>query len=210
MVINKTDNLFPGLLKEINDCPGKIYCLGNVELLNRSCVAVVGSRQMSDYGKEVIYKIVPMLAKKFVIVSGMAFGVDAEVGRVCVENGGQTIAVLAGGVDVVSPRGNQWLYDLILKNGGLIVSEWPDKTEPKKENFIRRNRIISGLCWGVVVIEGGKHSGSLATARIAAEQGREVYAVPGRITDPNSWTPNFLIKNGANSLTAGDMIEDNG
>jgi len=203
MIINKNDKKFSQLLGQIEDCPKKIYCLGNVDLLQeKKIIAVVGSRQMSEYGKMIINKLVPELVKEnFVIVSGMAFGVDAEVQKVCVENQGKTVAVLAGGVDVISPLGNKWLYEKILKNNGLIVSEWPDKTEPSKINFLKRNRIVSGLSLGVLVIEGSVKSGTRVTARLAAEQGREVFCVPGRIDDDNSFAPNFLIKNGAVMIT---------
>ena len=191
--IGKDSNLFPKLLREIDGCPERLYCLGDVDLLSRDCLAVVGSRLMTDYGRRVVRRLIPILSKKYIIVSGMAFGVDAEVHRVCVESGGKTIAVLASGVNVPSPQSNRWVYELILKNGGLITSEWGEDTRPRKESFVRRNRIISGICRGVVVVEGGKHSGTLATARLAAEQGREVWAVPGRVDDTNSWATNYLI-----------------
>jgi DNA processing protein len=211
IVINKTSKDFPGLLAQIEDCPKKLYCLGNANLLKeRKIIAIVGSRQMSEYGKRVINKIVRELVKEgYVIVSGMAFGVDAEVQRVCLENKGKTIAVLAGGVDVISPLGNKWLYEKILGNEGLIVSEWPDKTQPNKLNFLKRNRIVSGLSLGVLVIEGSVKSGTRVTARLAAEQGREVFCISGRIDDDNSFAPNYLIKNGATSVTeTSDIIEN--
>ena len=171
---------------------------------------MVGSRKMSEYGKWVIGEIVPELVRNnIVIVSGMAFGVDAEAQRVCVENGGKTIAVLASGVDVISPKSNRWIYEMILKNKGLIVSEYENGTEPSAEKFLVRNRIISGLSLGVLVIEGAKRSGAMATAADAAKQGREVWAVPGRINDENSATPNWLIKNGAKLVTeVGEILED--
>ena len=201
------------LLKQISDCPKKLFCLGNEELLKeKKLVAVVGSRKMSEYGKWVIGMMVPELVKNgIVIVSGMAFGVDAEAHRVCMENGGKTIAVLASGVDMVSPKSNQWVYEMILKNKGLIVSEYKNGTEPSAEKFLARNRIISGLSQGVLVIEGAKKSGAMNTASNAAKQGREVWAVPGRINDENSATPNWLIKNGAKLITeAEEILEDLG
>lgn len=200
--VGREETGFPKLLKEIDDCPERLCCLGNINLLKESkLIAMVGSRQMSDYGKRVVEMIVPSLVKnEVVIVSGMAFGVDAWVHKVCLENGGKTIAVLAGGVDVISPKSNKWLYDLILEKGGLIVSEGEAGKEPNKEGFLRRNRIISGLCQGVIVVEGRQRSGTLSTAASAARQGREVWAVPGRIDDPNSAAPNYLIRNGAEIL----------
>lgn len=199
------------LLKQITDCPRELFCLGNKELLEeKKLVAVVGSRRMSEYGKWVIGTIVPELVKNnIVIVSGMAFGVDAEAQKVCLENGGKTMAVLASGVDVVSPEGNSWLYEMILKNGGLIVSEYKNGTEPSADKFLARNRIIAGLSLGVLVVEGAARSGAMATAADAAKYGREVWAVPGRINDENSATPNWLIKNGAKLITeVGDILED--
>ena len=199
------------LLKQINDRPAKLFCLGNEELLKEEkLVAVVGSRRMSEYGKWVIREMVPELVKNsIVIVSGMAFGVDAEAQRVCIENGGKTIAVLASGVDVVSPKGNEWLYQMILKNRGLIVSEYKNGTEPSADKFLSRNRIISGLSLGVLVVEGAARSGAMNTAANAAKYGREVWAVPGRINDENSATPNWLIKNGAKLVSeVGEILED--
>lgn len=203
-------------------CPEKLYCLGNTELLKeRGLLAVVGSRNMSEYGKRMVNKLVPEFVKAGItIVSGMALGVDAEAQKVCIENGGKTIAVLASGVDVASPVSNKWLYEMILKNDGLIVSEFENGTWPSADKFLQRNRIVSGLSKGTVVIEGSHRSGTLVTARLAAEQGREVWAVPGRVEDTNSAAPNYLIRNGANivieaqeiieSLTGNDMIDDNG
>lgn len=201
--LKNTDKNFPKLLKQIYESPSEIYCLGNVDLLNEEkIIAVVGSRQMSRYGKEAINILIPELVKNnFVIVSGMALGVDAEVHKVCLENKGKTIAVLASGVDVVSPKSNEWIYKMILENNGLIISEYKNATMPQKENFLKRNRIVAGISKGVLVIEGGRRSGSLVTAKLALEQGREVMAVPGRINDENSWTPNYLIKNGAIIVT---------
>lgn len=199
------------LLKQISDCPKKLYCLGNVDLLKeRKAVAVVGSRRMSEYGKWVVGKMVPELVKhNIVIVSGMAFGVDAEAQRVCIENGGKTIAVLASGVDVVSPKGNRWLYEMILKNRGLIASEYKNGMKASAEKFLVRNRIISGLSLGVLVIEGAKRSGAMNTAAQGARQGREVWAIPGRINDENSATPHWLIKNGAKLVSnVEDILED--
>ena len=222
VILSKSEKSFPYLLGQIGDCPKRLYCLGNVELLKgKKMLAVVGSRNISEYGKRVVGKMVPEFVKAGItIVSGMALGVDTEVQKVCIGSGGKTIAVLASGVDVVSPMSNKWLYELILKSNGLIVSEFSDGVSPSPEKFLARNRIISGLTSGVVVIEGSVRSGTLVTARLAAEQGREVWAVPGRMDETNSVAPNYLIKNGANividaqeiieSLTGNDNIDDNG
>ena len=209
--LKNTDKKFPGLLKQISDCPKKLYCLGNIDLLNeKRNIAMVGSRKMSWYGKRVVNMLVPKLVENgFVIVSGMAFGIDAEAHRVCIENRGKTIAVLASGVNVISPKLNEWIYKKILANDGLIISEYKDNSLVKRENFLKRNRLISGISNGVIVVEGSKTSGSIITAKLALEQGREMMAVPGRIGDDNSYTPNFLIKNGATVITGVEDILNN-
>ncbi|MDP4009480.1 MAG: DNA-processing protein DprA [Candidatus Shapirobacteria bacterium] len=205
------DKRFPELLREIPDCPGKLFCLGNIELLKENKkIAVVGSRQMSWYGQSMMRNLVPELVRNnWVIVSGMALGIDAEAHKICLENKGKTIAVLASGVNIISPKSNEYIYQNILKNGGLIVSEYKDNTLIQNVNFLRRNRIISGMSLGVLVVEGSQRSGSLVTAKMALEQGREVMAVPGRISDENSFTPNFLIKNGGLLVMNADDILKN-
>lgn len=205
------DKRFPKLLREIPDCPGKLFCLGNLDLLKENKkIAVVGSRQMSWYGQSMVRNLVPELVRNnWVIVSGMALGIDAEAHKICLENKGKTIAVLASGVNIISPKSNEYIYQNILKNGGLIVSEYKDNTLVQNVNFLRRNRIISGMSLGVLVVEGSQRSGSLVTAKMALEQGREVMAVPGRISDENSFTPNFLIKNGGLLvMTADDILKN--
>ena len=179
-------------------------------LKEKKILAVVGSRNISEYGRIIVKEAVPeLVGAGIIVVSGMALGVDAEAQRVCIENGGKTIAVLASGVDVVSPMANKWLYELILKNNGLIISEYANGNLPTPEKFLARNRIVSGLAKGVMVIEGSSRSGTLVTARLAAEQGREVWAVPGRIDDANSAAPNYLIKNGANIFSGVEEIIQN-
>ena len=186
---------------------GFMHFLGNQNLLKEKAIAVVGSRRMSDYGKEVVGMLVPKLvARGLVIVSGMALGIDAEVHRTCLDCGGKTIAVLASGVDVVSPRSNQWIYKRIIEEGSLVVSEFENGTLPKPEQFLQRNQTIAALSMGVIVVEGAKRSGSMVTAKWALEMGKEVYAVPGRITDENSWTPNWLISQGAVIINTLDEI----
>ncbi|HEX8923602.1 MAG TPA: DNA-processing protein DprA [Patescibacteria group bacterium] len=207
--INYREENYPKLLRQISDFPKMIYSLGNMELLNyEKIIAVVGSRKMSQYGNEAVEWLVPQLVKSgWVIVSGMAFGVDAQVQDCCIKNGGKTIAVLASGANVISPKSNKWLYDKILENKGLIISEQGWGKEPKREFFLKRNRIVTGLSLGVIVVEGGCRSGTLVTAKLALEQGREVWCIPGRIFDENSYCPNFLISNGANLLNNIEDIE---
>ena len=149
----------------------------------------------------------PELVKNgYVIVSGMAFGVDAWAHKICLDNKGSTIAVLASGVDVISPRSNKWIYDRILKENGLIVSQFPNGTVPKPVSFLQRNEVVVDLVTKVLVIEGDNHSGALVTAKMACDKGKDVYCIPGRIGDINSFTPNFLIKNGAEMVTEIDDI----
>ncbi|RLC35288.1 DNA-protecting protein DprA [Candidatus Shapirobacteria bacterium] len=210
VVVNKQADSFSRLLRQISDCSSRLYCLGDVSLLNYpKTVAVVGSRQMTDYGKVMVNKIVPELVKNdWLVVSGMALGIDAEAHYACIKAGGKTTAVLASGVDVVSPQANKWIYDLILKKGGLIVSEKKLGQPANRQSFLPRNRIIAGLSQGVLVVEASRRSGTLATASQAAKQGREVMAVPGRVTDKNSGGVNWLIKNGAGVVeTAKDGLE---
>lgn len=202
----------PDRLRLINDCSEKLYCLGDLSLLEAKSVAVVGSRQMSDYGKYAVKCFVPKLVRAgLVIVSGMALGVDSFSQEVCLNCGGKTIAVLASGVDVPSPKSNERLYHRILKEGGLIISEYPNGTRPDKDKFLERDAVMARLGLGVLVIEGRERSGTRVIARLAAEQGREVWAVPGRIDQEGSWTPNYLIKNGAGLVTkAEDILADLG
>lgn len=206
--IKKGEDGFSKLLREIQGCPERLYCLGNTKLLKeKKVLAVVGSRGMSEYGKGMIKKLIPELVEAgFVIVSGMAFGVDAEVHRVCIDSRGRAIAVLASGVDVISPMSNKWIYDKVLRHNGLIVSELKSGVRPTRESFLPRNRIISGLSLGVLIVEARRRSGTLNTASNAALQGREVMVVPGRVSDMNSGGVNWLLKNGASLVENVDDV----
>lgn len=177
----------------------KLYFLGNKKLLKeKKFIAVIGSREMSEYGKKMIEKFVPDLVRNgYVIVSGMALGVDAWAHKIALDNQGSTIAVLASGVDVPLPKSNKWIYERILKENGLIVSQFKNGTIPRPVNFLQRNEVIVDLVSKVLIIEGDNHSGALVTAKMACDKGKDVYCIPGRIGDINSFTPNFLIKNGA-------------
>ncbi|MGI5840644.1 MAG: DNA-processing protein DprA [Patescibacteria group bacterium] len=150
------ENNYPGLLKEIPNAPKYLYYKGDENLLAwPKLVAVVGSRQMTGYGKKVIERLVPELVRRGAgVVSGMAFGVDARAHNVCLDCGGKTIAVLASGVDVASPKGNCQLYERILREGGLIVSEYSDGSQVDRVKFLERNRIVAGLCSLIIVVEG--------------------------------------------------------
>lgn len=173
-------------------------------------IAVVGTRKITSYGREVTKLLTEQLvAAGLTIVSGLAFGVDAQAHQTAIESDGKTIAVLGCGVDCVNPPSNKWLYEKIINGNGIVVSEMPLSHEPTRGLFPARNRIISGLSLGVLVTEGAQDSGSLITASNAAEQGREVFAVPGPITSSLSKGPTSLIKKGAKLVaTVEDILEE--
>jgi DNA processing protein len=195
-VLALDDGAYPYLLREISDPPVTLYVRGEWrECLDAPCVGVVGSRRCSTYGQNVAHALARELAARGVtIVSGLARGIDAAAHRGALEAGGRTVAVLGTGIDEVYPRDHRRLAEEMLERSGALVTQFPLGTPPVAENFPYRNRIISGLSLGVVVVEAAENSGSLITARLALEQGREVYAVPGNITARNSFGTNFLIK----------------
>ena len=189
---------YPEQLKEIYDPPPVLWVRGAVQLLSRPSIAVVGTRHPSPYGTNVAEMLSRDLAvRRLVIVSGMARGIDTCAHKGALAAHAPTIAVWGTGIDVVYPKENKKLADEIIAMGGTIVSEMPMGTFPAPQNFPRRNRIISGLSVGVLVVEASENSGTRVTARCAAEQNRDLYAVPGNVTAKNSWTPNTLIKQGA-------------
>jgi DNA processing protein len=195
-VLALDDGAYPALLREIPDPPVTLYVRGRWRAcLEAPCVGVVGSRRCSTYGQNVAASLARELAARGVtVVSGLARGVDAAAHRGALEAGGRTVAVLGTGIDEVYPRDHRRLAEEILEKGGALVTQFPLGTPPVAENFPYRNRIISGLSYGVIVVEASENSGSLITARLALEQGREVFAVPGNITSRNSFGTNFLIK----------------
>ncbi|HEY3037351.1 MAG TPA: DNA-processing protein DprA [Pyrinomonadaceae bacterium] len=190
------DGVYPSLLREIYDPPITLYVKGAwSECLDQPAVAIVGSRKCSSYGQNSASMLARDLAQRGVtIVSGFARGIDAAAHRGAIEGRGRTVAVIGTGIDEVYPRDHKKLADEILDAGGAIVTQFPLTTPPVSENFPYRNRIISGLSLGVVVVEAAESSGSLITARLAIEQNREVFAVPGNITSRNSFGTNYLIK----------------
>ncbi len=204
-----TDDDYPELLRNIFDPPLLLYCKGDKALLKSKCIAVVGSRHPTEYGIEVTRKLTAELCEVgYTIVSGFAQGIDSEAHLTAVRSGGRSIAVFGSGIDVIYPAGNKELYDE-LSASHLIITEFPPGTKPFKTNFPRRNRIISGISTGVVVVEAGLNSGSLITASCAIEQGRDVFAVPGMITSSRSQGCHYLIKQGAKPIEGvEDIIED--
>jgi DNA processing protein len=208
-IVNFQDPLYPEMLREIEDAPTVFYIKGDIQQQDRYAIASVGSRKPSPYGTSVAESIAEELASMgFTIVSGMARGIDSISHKGALRAGGRTIAVLGSGLDVPYPPENRGLMDKIA-GSGCLISEFPPGTPPDKENFPRRNRIISGLSLGILVIEATCDSGSLITAGYALEQGREVFAVPGNITSHASEGTNELIKRGA-ILTrkADDIVEE--
>jgi DNA processing protein len=188
---------YPALLKEVYDPPPLLFVRGRVELLNTRAVAIVGTRRPTPYGIAATTRLARDLSDAgLTITSGMARGIDTAAHKAALEGGGNTIAVYGCGVDELYPAENRKLADQIAQSG-LIISDFPMGTPPYPQNFPVRNRIVSGLSLGVLIVEGGEYSGSAITARLAAEQGREVFAVPGNITSKMSWGPNLLIKQGA-------------
>jgi len=190
------DGVYPSLLREIYDPPITLYVKGAwSECLEQPCIAIVGSRKCSTYGQNAASMMARDLAQRGVtIVSGFARGIDAAAHRGTIEGRGRTVAVIGTGIDEVYPRDHKKLAAEILDAGGAIVTQFPLTTPPVSENFPYRNRIISGLSLGVIVVEAAESSGSLITARLAIEQNREVFAVPGNITSRNSFGTNYLIK----------------
>ncbi|MCX6112947.1 MAG: DNA-processing protein DprA [Proteobacteria bacterium] len=197
-ILTPDSDEYPAILKTITDFPVILFCKGDISLLSYPCFASVGSRNLTSYGKVIVSRFIPTLIEAgFCIVSGLARGVDAEVHRVTLKHKGKTIAVLGSGVDVITPMQNKNLYDNILSDGGLIISEYPLGTDGSKWTFPQRNRIIAGLSQGVLVVEAGEKSGSLITASLATGYGRDVFAVPGPINSDLSVGVNNLLKRGA-------------
>ncbi len=201
--------LYPHILRQIHDPPPALYCAGRVETLSEPSVALVGSRRPTVYGKEVSRKLARELsALGLCVVSGLARGVDSEAHWGALQEEGRTIGVLGCGIDVVYPPENGELFRRV-REQGCLVSEFPRGSPPARHHFPARNRIISGLAHGTVVTQAAKGSGSIITANLALEQGRDVWAVPGAITLPLSWGPNWLIQQGAKPvLSVQDVLEE--
>jgi DNA processing protein len=211
-ILSFRDDNYPKLLLEIPKFPPILYYRGEMLISDELCIAVVGTRMISNYGRMIIPGLVePLVDAGAVIVSGMAFGVDSAAHNVAIKKGRRTIAVLGGGLDEKSlyPRHHVFLAQQIIDNGGALISEYPVGTPNFKQNFVARNRIISGISIATVVVECDLQSGTLITAKHALDQNRTVYAVPGPIYSPTSEGPNNLIKMGAKPLTcANDIFQD--
>ncbi len=208
-VLTCNDSGYPGRLKEIYDYPPVLYVRGSLLPEDEWCLAVVGTRRATVYGKQVTQELVTDLARsKITIVSGLAKGIDTIAHRSALEAGGRSLAVFACGLDIVYPAENERLARDIMERGALL-SEYPLGTRPRAENFPRRNRILSGLSLGVMVTEADETSGAMITARMALEQNREVFAIPGSILSPVSRGTNHLIQEGAKLVReCADILEE--
>ena len=206
-IISIEDKEYPELLRNIYDPPVSLYIRGNKNNLNSFNIAIIGCRDATEYGKKIAQERSYKLSKKNMhIVSGLARGIDSYAHLGAVYAMADTIAVLGNGLDIIYPRENYFLAEKIIKNGGSIISEYPLGTKPDKSNFVARNRIISGISRGVVVVEAKKKSGTLITVDFALEQGRDIFSVPGDINSENSYGTNELIKQGAKMVTCYEEI----
>lgn len=205
------DTCYPALLKEIPDAPTKLFHIGSLPPIDAVCVAIVGTRKATTQGKLVARQIAKDLASYgIIIVSGLAIGIDTAAHEGALESEGRTLAVLANGLDTIYPSQNSVLAENIIKRGA-IISEYPLTTPAYPNQFLERNRIVSGLCIATIVIEAPERSGTLATARFALEQGREVFVIPGSFNHPNYAGSHRLIRDGARLVTsAADILEDLG
>ena len=200
-----TDPAYPPLLNQIHSAPLGLFFQGDLNLLDHPKIAIVGSRRATRSGKQTAYRFAQDIANSGITVtSGLALGIDSYAHRGALHSAGNTIGVIATGIDRVYPAGNKKLH-LQIAETGLLLSEFMPGTPPKRSNFPQRNRIISGLCLGTIVVEAGIRSGSLITARLAADQGREVFAVPGPIHAPGSRGCHYLLRQGAALI---ESVED--
>lgn len=201
-IVSIYDKEYPRILKQIYDFPISLYIKGNKTILNNQSIAIIGCREASEYGMKAAKYFAYNLSKNNInIVSGLAKGIDSysHIGAICAK--GKTIAVVGNGLDIVYPRENFELQRKIIEYGGTIISEYPLGIRPEKMNFPARNRIISGLCKKIIVIEAKEKSGTLLTVDFALEQGRDVFVVPGNINSINSIGTNQLLKCGARVAT---------
>ena len=209
-VLTWESHSYPTYLKEIPTAPPVLYVQGEMKEIDQFAVAIVGTRRLTSYGRQVTRDLVAGLVRNHVtVVSGLARGIDAVAHKTAVELGGRTIAVLGSGLDCVYPTEHRQLAKDIVNGCGAVISEYGFGVQPEAKNFPPRNRIISGLSFGVVVVEAGERSGALITTNFALEQDREVFAVPGNITSPASEGPNKLIQQGAKLVTkVEDILEE--
>ncbi|NET35421.1 MAG: DNA-protecting protein DprA [Cyanothece sp. SIO1E1] len=210
-ILTLADEEYPDLLKQIYDPPVLLWYKGNVDMLNEPGVAIVGTRNTTAYGRKMARKVSKELSESgLCIFSGLAHGIDAIAHRAAVDTNGKTVAVLGSGIDWVYPSENRNLANDIVQSNGIVITEYPPGTKPDAGNFPVRNRIVSGLSYGTLVIESGIQGGSIITAELALDQSREVFAVPHSIENPSGTGCNYLIKTGAAKLvqTVDDVLEE--
>lgn len=206
-IINKSNKFYPKRLLKIKDAPTKLYVEGNYELLNQDSIAIVGTRNCTEYGKKYAKKFAKELSEKgMCIVSGLAVGIDTIAHINSMNKQGKTIAVLGSGFNKIYPEENRVLFNQILENNGCIISEYSLNEEMDKANFTKRNRIISGISLGTLIIEATYRSGSTITAKYAIKQKKEVFCIPNRLDISTGYGTNLLIKNGANLVTQPEDI----
>ncbi len=206
-IIKQNSKNYPTKLLQIQETPKQLYVEGDTSLLNNDAIAIVGSRKATEYGKKCTSYFAKELAKKGItIISGLATGIDSVAHIHSMKEQGKTIAVIGSGFKHITPKENYYLYEQIIENGGCIVSEYPPETKEEVANYPRRNRIISGLSMGVLVIEARHRSGSGITANLAMKQKKEVFCVPNRIDEKTASGTNNLIKKGANLVTCPEDI----
>lgn len=208
-VVTSLDQTYPEALYRVETKPDVLYLKGSYLPTDQNAIAVIGSRSCSDYGISACKRLVRELAsEKICVVSGMAYGVDGVAHKVAIEEGTRTIAVLGCGIDVLYPKTHGQLFDMIVENG-CVMTEFPPKSAPLPQNFRQRNRIISGLSQGVLVVEARRKSGTMITTSYAAEQGVDVFAIPGNIDQPKSEGTNELIQMGAKLvMSAEDILKE--
>ena len=201
------DEIYPEQLRKIKNPPKQLYLKGNIELLKQNCIAIIGSRSCTKNGENLTKKFASELSEQgLTIVSGMAKGIDAIAHRKTIDENGKTIAVLGSGLNYIFPKENEGLYYDILKSGGLIISEYSPNVEPNSKKFLERNRIVSGISIGILVIEAMDRSGTSVTARLATQQGRKVFVLPHEIEDIHGKGTNKLIRKGATLITSTQEI----
>ena len=209
IIIEYADKLYPERLRNIKKPPSRLYCLGNVKILNEIGIAVVGSRTNTQYGEKMCKKFVKNLVEYNInIISGLAFGIDSIAHKSCLKNSGKTIAVLPSGLENICNATNKILIDEIIANGGSVISEYENNTEADYNKFLERNRIVAGLGIGTLVVEAGYRSGTSVTARFTRENEKTVFCIPSSLENMKGKTTNELIQRGAKLVTCiEDIIE---
>lgn len=209
VVIEYASNSYPEKLRYIKNPPSRLYVDGNPEILNEIGIAVIGSRTNTPYGEKMCKKFVKNLVEYNInIISGLAVGIDSIAHKTCLKNSGKTIAVLPSGLDNIYPRENRELAKTIIDNGGVLISEYENKTKADSKKFLERNRIVAGLGIGTLVVEGGARSGTSVTAKYTIENEKPVFCIPSSLENIKGKTTNELIQNGSNLVTdVEDILE---